>query len=48
VFVEDVRQLPQQLRSVLRANDVLVTLGAGSIGAVAAQLPTTLAAGGGG
>jgi UDP-N-acetylmuramate--alanine ligase len=46
VFVEDVRQLPQQLRGVLRANDVLVTLGAGSIGAVAAQLPSTLATGG--
>jgi UDP-N-acetylmuramate--alanine ligase len=45
VFVEDVQQLPQQLRSILRANDVLLTLGAGSIGAVAAQLPKTLAAG---
>jgi len=45
VFVEDVQQLPQQLRGILRANDVLLTLGAGSIGAVAAQLPNTLAAG---
>jgi len=43
VFVEDVQQLPQQLRGVLRPNDVLLTLGAGSIGAVAAQLPKTLA-----
>ncbi len=45
IFVDDVQQLPQQLRSVLRANDVLITLGAGSIGAVAAQLPKTLIAG---
>ncbi len=42
VFVEDVQQLPQQLKNVLRANDVVLTLGAGSIGAVAAQLPKTL------
>jgi UDP-N-acetylmuramate--alanine ligase len=48
VFVEDVQALPQQLRGMLRANDVLVTLGAGSIGAVAAKLPGTLAAGGAG
>lgn len=42
IFVEDVQALPQQLRAVLRANDVVLTLGAGSIGAVAAQLPKTL------
>lgn len=48
IFLEDVRQLPQQLRGVLRANDVLLTLGAGSIGTVAAQLPKTLVAGSGG
>jgi UDP-N-acetylmuramate--alanine ligase len=42
VFIEDVQQLPQQLRAVLQPNDVLLTLGAGSIGAVAAQLPKTL------
>jgi UDP-N-acetylmuramate--alanine ligase len=46
IFVEDVQTLPAQLRSVLRANDVVLTLGAGSIGAVAAQLPKTLAGGG--
>jgi UDP-N-acetylmuramate--alanine ligase len=46
VFVEDVQQLPQQLRSVLRPNDVVLTLGAGSIGAVAANLPKTLVSGG--
>jgi UDP-N-acetylmuramate--alanine ligase len=42
IFVDDVQTLPQQLRAVLRANDVVLTLGAGSIGAVAAQLPKTL------
>jgi UDP-N-acetylmuramate--alanine ligase len=42
VFVEDVQQLPKELRGVLRANDVLVTLGAGSIGAVAASLKDRL------
>ena len=46
IFVEDVHTLPQQLRGVLRPNDVLLTLGAGSIGAVAAQLPQSLSAGG--
>jgi UDP-N-acetylmuramate--alanine ligase len=43
IFVEDVQTLPQQLCAVLRADDVVLTLGAGSIGAVAAQLPKTLA-----
>ncbi len=42
IFVEDVNTLPQALDDVLRANDVLLTLGAGSIGAVAASLPQTL------
>ncbi len=38
VFVEDVTALPGALRAVLRAGDVVVTMGAGSIGGVAAQL----------
>ncbi len=42
IFVEDVNTLPQALDDVLRANDVLLTLGAGSIGAIAASLPQTL------
>ncbi len=45
VFVEDVTQLPQVLQDILRANDVLLTLGAGNIGQVAAGLPHDLAAG---
>jgi UDP-N-acetylmuramate--alanine ligase len=43
VFVEDVEQLADVLVSVLQAGDVVVTLGAGSIGAVAATLPEALA-----
>ena len=50
VFVEDVEQLAQVLVSVLQGGDVVVTLGAGSIGGVAATLPealTQMQAGGG-
>ncbi len=46
IFVPDVATLAQHLRGVLRPNDVLLTMGAGNIGAVAAALPQTLAAGG--
>lgn len=42
VFVENVAELPQILRETLRANDLLVTLGAGNIGQVAASLPQRL------
>lgn len=42
VFVEDVEQLAEVLGSVLAGGDVVVTLGAGSIGAVAATLAETL------
>jgi UDP-N-acetylmuramate--alanine ligase len=38
VFVEDIAHMPQALRTVLRDGDVLVTMGAGSIGGVPAQL----------
>ncbi|MCC6868270.1 MAG: UDP-N-acetylmuramate--L-alanine ligase [Burkholderiales bacterium] len=38
VFVEEVAALPAALRAVLRDGDVVVTMGAGSIGGVAAQL----------
>jgi UDP-N-acetylmuramate--alanine ligase len=43
VFVEDVETLPKVLNDLLQPGDVLLTLGAGSIGAVAANLPDTLA-----
>ncbi len=44
VFVEDIQELPQALLDILQDGDVLLTLGAGSIGALAAQLPEVLAA----
>jgi UDP-N-acetylmuramate--alanine ligase len=45
VFVEDLATLPDVLSDVLRDGDILLTLGAGDIGAVAASLPASLAAG---
>ncbi len=42
VFVPDLAELPERLSSVLRRGDLVLTLGAGNIGAVAATLPTTL------
>ena len=44
VFVEDLATLPGVLSDVLRDGDILLTLGAGDIGAVAASLPASLAA----
>ncbi|HTP97761.1 MAG TPA: UDP-N-acetylmuramate--L-alanine ligase [Casimicrobiaceae bacterium] len=38
VFVEDVAELPQTLRALVHDGDVVVTMGAGSIGAAAAAL----------
>ena len=38
VFVEDIAALPQAILRVARSGDVVVTMGAGSIGNVAAQL----------
>ncbi|HET8696743.1 MAG TPA: UDP-N-acetylmuramate--L-alanine ligase [Gammaproteobacteria bacterium] len=43
IFIEDLAELPQTLAKVLRADDVVLTLGAGSIGAVAPTLPKALA-----
>jgi UDP-N-acetylmuramate--alanine ligase len=45
VFVEDLATLPEVLNDVLHDGDILLTLGAGDIGAVAAGLPASLAAG---
>jgi UDP-N-acetylmuramate--alanine ligase len=44
VFVDDVERLPDVLPGLLRADDVLVTCGAGNIGTVAAGLRDALAA----
>ena len=38
LFVEGVGELPQAILDVVRDGDVVVTMGAGSIGAVAGQL----------
>ena len=42
VFVEDVHTLPQLLKDIVRANDLVLTLGAGNIGQVAAGLPAAM------
>jgi UDP-N-acetylmuramate--alanine ligase len=43
IFIEDLDALPEALRSVLQPDDVVLTLGAGSIGAMAQRLLTELA-----
>jgi UDP-N-acetylmuramate--alanine ligase len=43
IFIEDLSELPGVLAQILRADDVVLTLGAGSIGAAAAGLPRALA-----
>jgi len=44
IFIDDLSELPQVLAQILRADDVVLTLGAGSIGAVAPTLPRILGA----
>ena len=44
VLIHKVEDLPQALLHIVRDNDVVVTMGAGSIGALAAELPQLLAA----
>jgi len=43
VFVEDLADLPAVLNDLLQEGDLLLTLGAGDIGAMAQQLPAALA-----
>jgi UDP-N-acetylmuramate--alanine ligase len=38
VFVENIQEMPQTILQVAQAGDVIITMGAGSIGAVAAQV----------
>jgi UDP-N-acetylmuramate--alanine ligase len=45
IFVESLEALPDALRAVLQNDDLVVTFGAGSIGALAARLPELLPAG---
>lgn len=47
VFVPQVEGLSESLRELLRADDVVLCMGAGSISAVTHELPKRLAAGGG-
>ena len=42
VFVDPVEELPELLRGILQDGDILLTMGAGSIGAVAAELQEQL------
>jgi UDP-N-acetylmuramate--alanine ligase len=42
VFVETVQELPQVLSGLARPGDIVLTMGAGDIGAVAAKLPEVL------
>jgi UDP-N-acetylmuramate--alanine ligase len=42
VYVDPLDELPDALRAVMAPNDVVLTLGAGSIGALAADLPNLL------
>lgn len=44
VFIEDVENLGDDLRSILQDGDLVLTMGAGSIGRVAAQLKASLEA----
>jgi UDP-N-acetylmuramate--alanine ligase len=44
VLVDDLEALPQVLGNILRAGDVVLTLGAGSIGSAATELPAALRA----
>jgi UDP-N-acetylmuramate--alanine ligase len=44
LYIEKIDDLPRALIQIARDGDVIVTMGAGSIGAIAAELPTTLAA----
>jgi UDP-N-acetylmuramate--alanine ligase len=44
IFIEDLSELPGVLSQIMQADDVVLTLGAGSVGAVAPTLPQLLAA----
>ncbi|MEM7209288.1 MAG: UDP-N-acetylmuramate--L-alanine ligase [Pseudomonadota bacterium] len=45
IFIEDVNQLSDTLTSILQDGDVVLTLGAGNIGAVASDLPQAMSKG---
>ena len=41
IFVERLEEVPQVLKDIVRAGDVVLTLGAGSIGRLAAELASS-------
>lgn len=43
VFVENWEELPEILAGIVKANDVILTMGAGNVGHIATQLPQLLA-----
>ena len=43
VFVESWEELPQILAGIVKADDVILTMGAGNVGQIAVQLPQLLA-----
>lgn len=43
VFVESKEELPQVLAAIVKPNDVILTMGAGNVGQIAAHLPQQLA-----
>ena len=45
IFIEDVEQLGENLQSILQDGDLVLTMGAGSIGRIASNLKATLEAG---
>jgi UDP-N-acetylmuramate--alanine ligase len=47
VFIAEVEEIPEVLSALLQDGDLVLTLGAGNIGAIAARLPELLCAGGG-
>ncbi|MCB1802798.1 MAG: UDP-N-acetylmuramate--L-alanine ligase, partial [Gammaproteobacteria bacterium] len=42
VFIDEVEDLPQVLRDMVHDGDIVVTMGAGNIGQVAAQMAEAL------
>jgi UDP-N-acetylmuramate--alanine ligase len=44
VLIDRIEQLPQALAQIVRDGDVVVTMGAGNVGAIASELPRTLVA----
>ena len=48
IFIEDIEQLGNDLKTILKDGDLLLTMGAGSIGRIASQLKHSLTEAAGG